>query len=351
MKAGTFAYAAGVVVAFWVWLTFLDPALATASPRRSAIALVTPGARPELDAHLRAELSALGWRVLEIDPAGDVALAQIARRASTLAVLRVGQQAEGIEVWVAPEVDGEARSEWIDVDRRRPDLAVVRAVEALRARFLELGIEPENDRDLQHARRPPKASHEHEPGSPSDADAAVLAAPLLQLWLGAEGALLSAHQGVSLLQPYLAGRVGFEVNRSLSLGVEVWWSPAALALESREGSATIRAVLAAASGEYRHWVDGLGFGAGGGVALVSLDMSGNGAEGYDGQRDSVLTALPFIRGSLALPLSLRLRLRAEVTGGISLPRAVVRFGGREVASWGRPLLGAALGVEGAILNQ
>jgi hypothetical protein len=38
-------------------------------------------------------------------------------------------------------------------------------------------------------------------------------------------------------------------------------------------------------------------------------------------------------------------VRAALASGVTLPRAVVSFGGREVADWGRPFALATLGLE------
>jgi hypothetical protein len=373
----------------------------SAQNKRTAIALVAGGAPRELHTRLRAELTALGWRVREMPLGDDVALAQVARRAKTLAVVRVGRSAEGIELWVAPEVDAEARSEWVDVDPRRPELAVLRAVEALRARFLELGIEPEDMRDAAGdaaitggvTERPPEPKSEankpdskedpHKGGGakagaakagavkagttpqsedanlhiwgdmPSDADPGALpAAPPLRraVWLGAGGGVASAS---SVLGPNvsLVGVLHVVPSPKLGLGLEFWWPPSTSSIESVEGSAEARPVLAAISGEYRHRRGQFVVAGGGGLGLLMLFTQGSAELPYIGRQAAAYSSLPFGRLAGEFDLSQRVHLRAEGTLGFSLPRAIVSFNGREVASWGRPFLGGSLSFEAALFGD
>ncbi|HWA71293.1 MAG TPA: hypothetical protein VG937_03110 [Polyangiaceae bacterium] len=345
------------------------------------------GANAELHARLRAELAGLGWRVREIPLGNDLALAQVARRARTLAVLRVGRSAEGIEVWVAPEVDSEARSEWVDVDPKRPELAVLRAVEALRARFLELGIEPEDLRDEPSGgpdsssparaaggettpeRRPADSSTDSKKPTPpaetdepdlieTDASALPLAperpaAPPAPhaLWLGAGGGILTGSQD---LGPSASLNGGLRYVRDSWLGVDLsfWWPPAAARIHGDEGYADVRAALAALGIEGRDRRRMWTLAGGGGVALVSLSMDGYAQKtGYSDNSTSVFSAMPFARVATELDLAYRLRLRAEGAVGFTMQRALVRFDQNTVAIWGRPFLSLSLGLEWAAFGN
>jgi hypothetical protein len=59
----------------------------------------------------------------------------------------------------------------------------------------------------------------------------------------------------------------------------------------------------------------------------------------------VAAGAPYLRGGLAVAVARLLRLRLDVLVGWALPSTVVRFDGREVASWGPFLLNASLGLE------
>jgi hypothetical protein len=360
--------------------------VAEAQPRHTAIALVSGGADAELHARLRAELAGLGWRVKEMGLGGDLALAQVARRAGTLAVLRVGRAAEGIEVWVAPEVDSEARSEWIDVDARRPELAVLRAVEALRARFLELGIEPEDtrgeasgsDSTPPESTSPPTPSSGNakrgndarpgeskpapeipadEPGElgPDDYEPPPPRPPQLPLapqalWLSLSGGVISASKQ---LAPGASVSGAVRVVHESWLGVDLsgWWSPVAASVSGAQGYADVRAGLVALGGEVRDRRGSWTLAAGGGAALAWLSVSGHSIQGYRGQSAAALTAMPFARVAAEVALVRRLNLRAEGMLGFTAQRVHVLFEQTTVATWGRPLLAGTLGLEWAALGD
>ena len=340
--------------------------------RRTAIALVAGRGDRELPARLRAELVALGWRVVETEPGADLALAKIARRAGTLAVVRIGREADGIEVWVAPEVSAEASSEWIDVENARPDLAVVRAVEALRARFLELGLEPEPAprEETSVAAREADAS---KPDAP--AERAVVApqvdngrttveraesAPLPPSLSGRErpddsAALLLRAQGAGTyspgglgVSPELVLGVRFEPSAAWSLGAEFWFPPSATEFTTSGGSSDVRIYFAALSLEYRFAGPAFVGSLGGGVGGSLFDVEGEAAPGYLGRSERVTSLLPFFRAAGAYRLATRLSLRLDGTLGVSFPRARLRFDGQDVAFWGRPLIAAGLGLEWSV---
>lgn len=362
-------------LAFVLALSALLVSLAKAETRRTAIALVAGGANAELHARLRAELSALGWRVRELPPAGEPQPAQIAARAHTLAVVRVASDAEGIEVWVAPEIDVEARSEWIDVDARRPELAVLRAVESLRARFLELGLAPEATQAAEAASDTPIPARSAEPAgatsaqsakrgrlpqgatsdsrAPSNADTdlgspvspAKVGAPPFPLWVGA-GARLTSPIWASGAGSALFGSLRYALGEHWAFGLEGSGTLSATRVSAASGSADVRTTLLAISSEYGAGLGALRADLGAGVALAILSMRGEVASSGFAPADArVYAALPFGRVAVGLPLAARLRLRAEALAGVSLPLAAVRFDEQEVARWGRPYLAAGLGLE------
>jgi hypothetical protein len=59
----------------------------------------------------------------------------------------------------------------------------------------------------------------------------------------------------------------------------------------------------------------------------------------------MVTAGPVLRAGAAIEMTRALRLRAEVLGCLTFPQAVIRFAGREVADWGRPVGLLTLGLE------
>lgn len=316
---------------------FWPPAARAQSvPRRTAIAVVSGGANAPFSLRLRAELQGLGWRAIEIEPEADLALAQIARRAGTLAVLRVGTRAEGIEVWVAPEVDAEASSEWIDIEPARQELAVLRAVEALRARFVELGLEPEATTATI-----PMPSTQPRPPAPRRA---------LRVWLGARTALSWTPGGVSEV-PYAGALVRWLPTPMGALVLELALPLRRAHVSGVEGRTSVRPFLLAALAEpqltFRHWQLAAGLGA----ALAVIDLEGHPAAGYAGRSDTLVTGLALARTAAQLRLARRWQLRVDATYGIAAPRPVVRFDERVAAVWGRPLLLAGINLQWSLFDD
>jgi hypothetical protein len=74
-------------------------------------------------------------------------------------------------------------------------------------------------------------------------------------------------------------------------------------------------------------------------------MSGRGAAGFRGADDSVTAFAPLARGSFHVDLGARLRLRAALACGVTLPEVQVAFATRAVATWGRPFVLTSLALE------
>jgi hypothetical protein len=74
-------------------------------------------------------------------------------------------------------------------------------------------------------------------------------------------------------------------------------------------------------------------GAGGGVLVLLLRSDP--ATGYVGKSDRLASGLLLVQGELAGDIVPWMWWRASLAFGACVPRAVVRFDGREVASWGQ----------------
>ncbi|HET9960596.1 MAG TPA: hypothetical protein VFQ61_39265 [Polyangiaceae bacterium] len=336
------------------------------TPRRTAIALVGASGQSALQARLRAELTQLGWRVQEIAPGAELALAQVARRTHTLAALRVGRGGEGIELWVAPEADSEqARSEWIDAAGGRGDLAVLRAVEVLRVRFVEFGLEPERDEtseadapqpaalDPKPAPEPPPAETKVErrsvasltPASPGSSQ------PLTEwprFWLGLGGGALQSYSDAFVPQPLasLSARYALAKPRPgltiAALDARVLFPVQARTLEDERGSVAVRTFQGALGVEAR-WITGRftsGVGVGAGLSVLNLTASAK--PGYAARHVLVFSPFPLLRAATELELTRGLRLRLDLSASRAVPRAAIRFDESEISSFGRPLMGAAV---------
>ena len=93
------------------------------------------------------------------------------------------------------------------------------------------------------------------------------------------------------------------------------------------------------------WQPDVGVGAG----VVALGLRGAAQAPFSARSDLVAAAT--VAGGAGLSVWLHARVRARLDGfvGAALPRPAVRFGGREVAAWGRPFAGGMLGVEIGVL--
>lgn len=346
-----------MLAAFVFW-----SAVTRAEARRSAVALVSVDAAPALAARIRAEMSALGWRVKTSSAAPELALAQIAKRAHTLAVVRIAARGEGIELWVAPEVDAEARNEWIQLDPVRPELGVLRAVESLRARFVELGIEPESARAEEASSEPnePNSGDQRaapdalgrivppEPPTPVDSAPSRVSEPLpppgVELGLGA-GAVYASRAAALEGKLTLALRVVPHPHFVTSL--EGWLPLSEVDVASGERSAALRSTLLGATVGYRASVARLRWGAGIGCALGVVQLRGRSSEGFVGVSKTLYVAVPWMRFHAEFPLARRFALRLEATAGLARPRPVVELGDVVGDYWGQPLLAGTGGFEWA----
>jgi hypothetical protein len=82
-----------------------------------------------------------------------------------------------------------------------------------------------------------------------------------------------------------------------------------------------------------------------GLAGVWLLISGAARTGYAGKTDNLLFAAPYLRAGASLSISPQIALRASALGAVALPEPVVRFAGRDAATFGRPLLLGSGGLE------
>jgi hypothetical protein len=114
-----------------------------------------------------------------------------------------------------------------------------------------------------------------------------------------------------------------------------------------EGRAKVTLSTAALGGDYlllpRSSVHGARVSLGTGVLWAHLQ--GSAAPGYGSGSDDVFTSLTFVSIAGSRALGPKVRLWIDATLGVTAPRFVLRFAGRDVASWGRPAVFAALGVE------
>jgi hypothetical protein len=326
-------------------LASLAPRAASAAEPRAesaaAIAILAPpGDRFAL--RVVAELEALGFRPLLLDPAAEptsrASLEASARAAGAIAAIRAVPSARGVEVWIADRVTGKTVLREIAADTADAALAL-RVVELLRASLLEAA--------LPH---PPAGEVRASPeiqeklSLPAPAALAPQPAPTLRFSLGL-GPLWSPG--------------GFGAAAAIDLGVA--WMPsdhvglAAFAafpinhprVEAKQGSADLTPILAGGALRFLFttrgsvWAPSLDLG----VTAVSLASEGTASAPYSATSVSAVTAAPYARLGVAFAPTPMLRVRSDLLLGAVVQSVVVRFDKVEVARWGQPIVLASAGVD------
>lgn len=312
-----------------------------ASAQEIAVAR-TPGDQ-RIAGRLNAELGALGLSVKQvITQSGDspTTLKQIARDAGAVAALRASPSKTGIELWVLdPRTGGTAFEEVVTLDTGRNDeLLALRAVEVLRARLLRVGVAAET-----HEQPEPL-----EPPAPQLVDRVPAAPP------GHALLAVDVHGGYA----HHLNDIGGATTALLGLTVAPTprWSGSAMVLpavesstlEAEEGSAEVTSTLLGFGADYLILPGRIGLSAGAGGTLGIITIRGAASYPYLGRKDRIITGLPFIRTEGLLMMANNLSLRLGVMAGLATPPTVIRFDGREVASWGQPLVLATLGIRAGV---
>ncbi len=305
---------------------------------------------------VNAELSALGFEVELVDPVQSNELRTLERIATeheAVAGLRASPSKTGIELWIAdPATGATAFEEVVTVASGRNDeLLALRAVEVLRARLLKLGVHSDPS--------PPPNSPSPSPSPPSPPEYQLVQQNEVPLAPALEPSPARLWADLGLSYTYSGGPLSNNESARLgaTLAPDPRWSVAGFALlpirtaevSTDLGTARLGATLFALAldGYFeRQWLQG-SFGAG--TALALLRVRGEASAPYQGQSESLATALPFLRLGVAASLTSQLRLRAELLAGLSAPATILRIADSEAATWGRPLLVGSLSLQlGAI---
>jgi hypothetical protein len=318
------------------------PGVARADPSST----VTIDASPEdpIARQIEAELRTLGFSIKVVD-AGSAAgepwreLRTIARASEAVAAIRVESQHQQVELWVADRATGKVVQRTIQVDdpaspQSRRTVAI-RVVELLRVSLQELDL----------------------PGRPPEAEVEASSVPIQKLkeprpprfMLDLSPAVMGSPGGIV---PSLNVLLGFRWMAHPHVGLALVGIVPTFAsrLEAEEGVARI-AIGAVGGGPVvplvapsARWQPELGAAA---VALF-LRMEGEAREPYESNLDLVTTAGLLGRVGLGVAIHRRLRLRLDAMAGVAIPTPMVRFADRNVASWGRPLLLGAFGLEAVL---
>lgn len=305
---------------------------------RSTVLLVDPGSAP-LTHRLREEIEALGLEVTVVpESKPPEPLEARARTARAVGAIRItGSDSGFVDMTILDRATGKTVSRHLAIatpsDPASAELVATRTVELLRASLMEL--------DAPH---PPRGD------APVTPDVQALAEPSFRSKAGS----VAVATGPALV-----------VSPGLGASLDVW---VALSLHAERGvGATARVLAPATGGEVETaegrvsavaWQYRLGASYDGsspgddvaprvqaGVALVTLSTDGSARAPFRSVRERSLAWGPW--ASLGLEVTLARRLALVAAGDVTflLPKTVIRSAGREVATFGRPLAGAAAGLE------
>ncbi|KYF91538.1 hypothetical protein BE17_30880 [Sorangium cellulosum] len=121
--------------------------------------------------------------------------------------------------------------------------------------------------------------------------------------------------------------------------------------EGKEGTRHVRVAVAALGVRSQlgpadaAWLPSVGAG----LAAAWLHVEGEGrSPAYVGTSADAFALAPYLRAGISFAPVPRLRISEQLIAGIAVPRIVIDAAGRAADAWGRPFLGASLGVEVAL---
>lgn len=298
---------------------------------------------------LRADLRDSQWRIVEIRPDEryeQPPLGASAERERASAAMRIDARRGVIELWVL-RPDGPVEETIGSSDGQHDEqVLALRGAEALRARGL-LVSRAELPGEVAASvpgttERAPVADSPELPPAPSERDDAT------RLWLAIGPGFLASPGG---LGPLPVADVGLRLDfaRRWSLHASGVLPLSEQAIEAAEGEAEVATSFVTGALDLE-WLrlpfGGIRTGVGGGAAFTA--MSGvSDSSGFDAVSDMVTTVALLADSSFHADLTDWLRLRASVALGATLPEVSVRFGSREVASFGHPFFVASAVLEAA----
>ncbi|WP_437622707.1 hypothetical protein [Sorangium sp. So ce1151] len=359
-------------------LSFLVAAEARAAPPepppeppRPKVVLIADRRTDPIMARVYAELATLGFTVVVVrggaGPPSHGPAAASALEAGAAAAIRVTEVPGGVEVSIADGVTGKSVRRAVMADD--PATVAVRAVELLRASLLEVRS-PRPSRDEADAEPEARAVVEAEPPPPARAAPAARPraggtsrAPPPPPSGGGATRRAPATFGVGAAPAVLWSAGGVPASPMLDVsGYAMIWSRLGLSTfvqiplgsvsrGGKEGTRRVRVALAALGVRSAlgppdaEWLPSVGAG----LAAAWLHVEGEGRSSeYVGTAKDAFTLAPYLRAGLSFAPVPWLRISEQLMAGIAAPRVVIDAAGRAADAWGRPFLGASLGVEVAL---
>ena len=316
------------------------PSARAQSPPKAVVMLVDPSATP-LALRLRQEIESLGLVVkwLPSERGRPPSLEQEAASASAVASIRIAPMGgSDVDMTIFDRGTGKTVS-WKLVatgsgDPAAGELIATRSVELLRSSLLEMAA-----RSVSSAAPPTKESSGAPPEPPpvhqATENVSLLVGPsmLYSTELRSGLHVLStltympfarAGLSASVLAPVLPARL-VRPEGTVELYATFYRLGAVLEVTGKNAKVSLR--LTAAAG------------------LGRLQLLGQASSAYISATENRFVACPSLGVTARFALASNLRFFVDATGSTTFPKTVVRLAGREAADFGRPALGAALGLE------
>lgn len=332
------------------------------------VLLIGPSATHPTVVRVRQELTLLGLDVEVMTGGAKLDLATAAREHDASAAARVEDTPPEIVLWVdAAHSAGTAQESRVSeslAGRAEPGLLALRAVELLRGRLLPVAATPAITGTATVSPDPAPAPT----SAPTSASAAATAAPAPSGTGTAppEGsgaphaALPRASRGSLHIGPAVAVSPGgapalpalrlggaWRFLARLELDALALIPLAAATVTAPEGQIDLR-VLAAGTGVNVHFTrpeSALALHAGGGIGIATFFFEGRATAPWISASGTHAAAMPFIEAGAGYRFTPVIGLRADVLAALARPEPVLVIAGREVASFGSPLVLASIALE------
>jgi len=321
-------------------LFLILPAPARGEERHKILVLLEQ-ANPAFLPRLRAELASSGFGVAVVRPTtfppSRPEIEQLAQQEGATAGLSLIEAGSGVEIWVVDRTTTKTVFREVILGlydpREAPEVIAIRVVETLRATLME----------VEH----PRPTSVEAPTAPEIDTLANTRRSRFALSVGGGAGFSSGGLGPT---GHLGLAVTWAATTRLQLAVDGLLTPERARLHGPEGDTSVGLYLAGASLGF--WLTDptapvrLRSGAGAWASIMT--MTGEAVAPYVNKRALIVTVVPHLDLGLRVSLTNRLGLVMGLCGGVSAPSVSIQFAGREVATWGRPLLLGSLSLEAAL---
>jgi hypothetical protein len=294
---------------------------------------------------LLAELAAAGFDAVGITPSAfppdRAEIEAVSQREDATVELVLVESEQGLEIWIVNPSTWKASFHEVILRLYEPDqppeTIAIRIVETLRARLMELPspqggiapIAPHLERVTEGA--PPTPTR---PGR-------------FTIVLGGAGTYSAGGIGA---MGQVDGSLAYRIGSRFHLAIDGALTPVRTKLSAPEGQASLGWYIAGLSLGFcaSDPAAPIRFQSGAGAWLSLMTLSGQATAPYVSSNATVASVIPHVDASLHISLTASLGLMAGLSMGVSLPEESVRFAGRQVATWGRPLWMGGLALEFAL---